>query len=156
MKVQGVTRLVRNIFSAEQQLKSSTWRELFAICFSLDSFQQFLSKQCVMWNTDNSAASLIVKHGSKNLSYSSLVRIFLSFVGVMISNLVTAGSPGDLYLLPTTLANNRIMMTGKLPRNFFDIWIHFGGPLRWTYLRTMKIVKSRGFTPNFIALILQV
>lgn len=52
-------------FSPWEQGRSSTWRELEGIRFALISFKESLKNSCIEWKTDNNAASLIVKSGSK-------------------------------------------------------------------------------------------
>ena len=54
-------------FSPFKKIKSSTWRELEGIRFSLISFKEILKRSSVVWKTDNKAASLIVDSGSKKL-----------------------------------------------------------------------------------------
>ena len=60
----GCTRVVRNFFDLDQKAQSSTWRELFAVYFSIISFKTFLHQKHVLWHTDNYATSLIIKNGS--------------------------------------------------------------------------------------------
>ena len=51
-------------FTIEQGQRSSTWRELYAISFSLAAFVPYLQGEKVLWHTDNVAATSIIKHGS--------------------------------------------------------------------------------------------
>ena len=51
-------------FSEYEIKQSSTWRELFAIKFTLHSFASKISNNSVHWETNNYAASLIVVSGS--------------------------------------------------------------------------------------------
>jgi len=44
--------------------RSSTWRELFAVLYTLKSFCKIFQNQSILWHTDNFAVSLIVKKGS--------------------------------------------------------------------------------------------
>ena len=51
----------------EYEIKqNSTWRELFAIQFALQSFAPKISNKSVCWETENSAASLTVTSESNN------------------------------------------------------------------------------------------
>ena len=52
-------------FSVEETMKSSTWRELTAVLFSLKSFLPRVKSRRVMWKVDNYAASRIVHVGSR-------------------------------------------------------------------------------------------
>ena len=57
--------------------KSSTWRELAAIYFSLESFAQVLEGSLVKWFTDSQSAAKIVEVGSMKLDLQRLaVKIF--------------------------------------------------------------------------------
>ena len=49
----GCIRVVRKNFNLYQKDQSSTWRELFAIYFSIVSFKRFLHQKHVLWHTDN-------------------------------------------------------------------------------------------------------
>jgi len=61
----------RNLSIEEQEL-SSTWRELMAILYGLNSFKHILSGKVVNWFTDNYAASIIVKKGSSKVHLQKL------------------------------------------------------------------------------------
>lgn len=54
-------------FSTTEATKSSTWRELYAVYYSILSLAPFLATRHVEWQTDNFAASLIVTKGSTKL-----------------------------------------------------------------------------------------
>ena len=58
-----MTSHFKNFTSLESQ-KSSTWRELTAISFGIQSLKIFLIGKSVLWKTDNFACSIIVKSGS--------------------------------------------------------------------------------------------
>ena len=51
-------------FSEKEKIKSSTWRELEAIYFSLVSLPNILNGNTLFWHTDNFAAAKIVESGS--------------------------------------------------------------------------------------------
>ena len=60
-----------------QSVKSSTWRELYAIEFSLESFSSVLRNSHVKWFTDNQAAAKIVEVGSMRIDLHRLaLKIF--------------------------------------------------------------------------------
>ena len=52
------------MWSENERMKSSTWRELYAIEFALRSFCGELNDSRVKWLTDNRAAAKIVEVGS--------------------------------------------------------------------------------------------
>ena len=66
----------KNFYSFEQ-IKSSTWRELSAILYALESFKEQLFRQNVIVHTDNMAASIIIKSGSRKKELQDLaIEIF--------------------------------------------------------------------------------
>ena len=60
-------------FSAYEIKQNSTWRELFATQFSLQSFPTKISNKSVCWETDNYAASLTVASESNNTDSPDLL-----------------------------------------------------------------------------------
>lgn len=65
MEFDGRLLVAYRNFSPTEAACSSTWRELIAINFSLQSFSHLLRGKTVVWRTDNYAASLIVPAGSR-------------------------------------------------------------------------------------------
>ena len=61
--------MCKNNFNFIEETKSSTWRELQAIKYSLDS----MKKKHVKWYTDNYASSIIAKSGSNKRELQDLV-----------------------------------------------------------------------------------
>ena len=59
-------------FSDRESDMNSTWRELHAIDFSIKSLSLFLGNRSVLWKTDNSACTYIVKTGSGKAELQSL------------------------------------------------------------------------------------
>jgi hypothetical protein len=59
--------------------KSSTWRELSAIAFSLRSFTDLLAQTHVKWFTDSQAAAKIVETGSMQLELHQIAIDIFSF-----------------------------------------------------------------------------
>ena len=66
------------MWTDSERLQSSTWRELSAIEFSLQSFAPVLKGSHVKWFTDNQAAARIV--GSMKLELHRMARRILIFV----------------------------------------------------------------------------
>ena len=56
--------ICHRMWNDEERRKSSTWRELAAIDFALQSFCPLLKNSSVKWFTDNQAAARIVESGS--------------------------------------------------------------------------------------------
>ena len=59
--------------------KGSTWRELAAIDFSLESFAPILEGSLVKWFTDSQTATRIIEVGSMNWICTGLLLKFFSF-----------------------------------------------------------------------------
>lgn len=51
-------------FTLTESLMHSTWRELYAIQYSLQSLKSVLCNKAVLWKTDNYASHCIIKRGS--------------------------------------------------------------------------------------------
>ena len=64
VNIKGEEKIVYKNFSETESLRSSTWRELFAIEFALCSLKHHLTVCVIQWNTDNYAATRIFKSGS--------------------------------------------------------------------------------------------
>ena len=56
--------MTHSMWNQEEREKSSTWRELRAIHFSLESFLPMLKCRSVHWFTDNQSAVSIINNGS--------------------------------------------------------------------------------------------
>ena len=64
-------------FNFLEETKSSTWRELEAIRYSLDSMKNLLRSKHVKWHTDNYASSIIAKSGINKRELQNLaIEIF--------------------------------------------------------------------------------
>ena len=64
-------------FNFIEETKSSTWRELEAVRYSIDSMKRLLRNKQVKWHTDNYASSTIAKSGSNKRELQELaIEIF--------------------------------------------------------------------------------
>ena len=72
ISIDGAENVIYKNWSAGDAAKSSTWRELFAIFFSIISLKDIVSNRAVQWHTDNYAASLIFKSGSNKEELQNL------------------------------------------------------------------------------------
>ena len=63
-EIKGKKYLIQKNFSSTEKCRSSTWRELEAIYYSLCSLPKSLNNNLLFWHTDNFAASKIVESGS--------------------------------------------------------------------------------------------
>ena len=69
--------ICHNMWTEEESGKSSTWRELYAIEFALESFCTVSKNSHVKWFTDSQAAAKIVEVGSMRTDLHTLaLRIF--------------------------------------------------------------------------------
>ena len=62
--IQGSSLLFHRNWSAAESQKSSTWRELATVKYSLEAFNDNLAGHRVRWNTDNQNVVRIVQFGS--------------------------------------------------------------------------------------------
>ena len=53
-------------------MRSSTWRELKAVCLALEAFADLLSNTRVIWYTDNQNVKSILLNGSRKLDLQAL------------------------------------------------------------------------------------
>ena len=63
-EIKGKKYLIHKNFSSTENCRSSTWRELEAIYYSLCSLPKSLNNNLLFWHNDNFAASKIVESGS--------------------------------------------------------------------------------------------
>ena len=63
-KEKGKGNICYKSFSNQEKFQSSTWRELEAIRFSLNSSKNKFENKTIFWYTDNYACSLITRKGS--------------------------------------------------------------------------------------------
>ena len=73
-------------FTSQEQGKSSTWREMMAVLFSLRSFSNILKSSKVIWRIDNYAAANIIKVGSP---VADLHEISLEMFDLCFQNQIT-------------------------------------------------------------------
>ena len=62
--IQGSSFVGHKNWSAEESQKSSTWKELIAISFAVEAFDNHLAGQAVTCNTDNQNVVRIIQAGS--------------------------------------------------------------------------------------------
>ena len=75
-EIKGKKYLIQKNFSSTEKCRSSKWRELEAIYYSLCSLPKFLNNS-LFWHTDNFAASKIVESGSSKLELQEkAIKIF--------------------------------------------------------------------------------
>ena len=72
-------RVCHKLWEPSERSKSSTWRELAAIDFSLESFAPILEGSLIKWFTDSQTAARIIEVESMKLDLHRLaIKIFQS------------------------------------------------------------------------------
>ena len=71
-KNKGKDKICHKNFSVVEKTKSSTWRELAAIRYSLESTKYTFQSKTIFWYTDNYATSVTVKKGSSETHLHNL------------------------------------------------------------------------------------
>ena len=84
------------MWTHSESLQSSTWRELCAVEFSLQSFAPVLKGSHVKWFTDNQATARIVEVGSMKLELHGMARRIFYIC-------VQSGIYLDIQWIPRTL-----------------------------------------------------
>ena len=79
-----------------EETKSSTWRELEARRYSLDSMKNLLRNKHVKWHTDNYSSSFIAKSGSNKRELQELAIKILTLRLNITSGLIFHGFPGKV------------------------------------------------------------
>ena len=85
-KVVSINLVSHRMLEKFEAGKNSTWRELKAVEFSMDSFKERLCNSSVEWFTDNYAASVIISSGSNK---KELQEIALNIFDICNSNNIT-------------------------------------------------------------------
>ena len=76
-EIKGKKYLIQKNFSSTEKCRSSTWRELKAVYYSLCSLPKFINNDSLFWHNDNFGASKIVESGSsKPELQEKIVKIF--------------------------------------------------------------------------------
>ena len=73
----GREHICLKFFSEYQIKQSSTWGELFAIQFALQSFTPKINNNSAFWETDNYATSLIVTSDSNRAHWYPRLTLYL-------------------------------------------------------------------------------
>ena len=78
-EVNTINGIVHGMWSLEETLRSSTWRELCAVQRSLKALEHILENQRVKWLTDNQNVCRIVKKGSMKPDLQSMALDIFGF-----------------------------------------------------------------------------
>ena len=102
--VVGTNEVSHRMWTACEAAKSSTWRELKVIQFTLSAFKASVRGKCVKWHSDSQGAVRVVEIGSPSAELHLLRLIFSIFVELTILHLFPSGFPGNLMLVLMRLA----------------------------------------------------
>ena len=117
------------VWTDNKSSKSSTWRELSVIEFSLQSFASLLERAHVKWYTDSQAAARVVEVGSMKLDLHRIARRIFSIC-------IQSGIYLDIQWIPRSLNEqadyiSRLIDTDdwQITHDFFCIsGLAFGAP----------------------------
>ena len=123
----GVKLSYRN-FSQMESESSSTWRELEAIRFSIESFAPYLQNKTMIWHTDNYAASLIVVSGSNKRDLQLLSENVFNMCRKLNLHLTVKWIPRDCLSYVDFLSKQIDHDDWQTTKQFFHYLNHMWGP----------------------------
>ena len=138
----------RNFSPSESQMHS-TWRELFAIRFSLDSLSVFLKGKAVLWKTDNYACSLIVKSGSGKQNLQTLSEEIHEICQKENINLETQWVPRETIPFADKLSRYRDTDNWEITGEFFNYLEKLWGPFTIDRFADSTNKKLKRFNSKF-------
>ena len=131
------------LWTENESLRSSTWRELSVIEFSLKSFAPVLKGSHVKWYTDSQAAAKVVEVGSMKLDLHRIARSIFSIC-------IQSGIHLEVQWIPRTLNQqadyiSRLIDTDdwQITNEFFlSFLMSVGGPILLIVLPIITITNS--------------
>ena len=138
------------MWSENERMKSSTWRELYTIEFALRSFCGELKNSRVKWFTDNRAAAKIVEVGST--IYNALLCVFSKFASLIRFHWISHGFLVMKLQKLISLVGLLTSMIGRYRVPCFFSSKHCGVHTRWIVSQIIIILNylvfSRFWTPG--------
>ena len=92
------------MWSPFEAAKSSTWRELKAVHFTLTSFKELVEGKSVKWHSDNQGAVRIVVIGSPNSELHSIALYIFDFCRKFNVIFVPQWVPRELVLMKLAMS----------------------------------------------------
>ena len=84
-EINTVNGILHGVWTSEESAKSSTWREMMAVCRCLGSLSNVLAYQRVKWFSDNKGVTSIVHKGSMEKELQDIaLEIFSIFISKSI------------------------------------------------------------------------
>ena len=83
-------------WSLAESVRSSTWRELKAVCLALEAFASRLSNSKVFWYSDNQNVESILRNGSRKCDLQELALVVFRICLLHCISLEVKWIPRDL------------------------------------------------------------
>ena len=136
-------------FSPSESLMHSTWRELYAIRFSLESLSCFLKEKAVLWKTDNYACSIIVKSGSAKSNLQILAEEIQEICQMENINFETQWVPRETIPYADKLSRYEDTDSWEITEGFFSYLNELWGPFSIDRFADSANKKLRRFNSKF-------
>ena len=81
-EINTVSGISHGVWTSEESAKSSTWREVMAVCRCLGSWSNVLAYQRVKWFSDNKGVTLIVHKGQMKKELGILGQVWCLIVAI--------------------------------------------------------------------------
>ena len=147
--IDGRDKTAYKNFNLLEKQKSSTWRELQAINFSINSLQQFLCHRSLHWHTDNFAASLIAKSGSNKADLQKLSEEIFGNCRAHNIDLKVFWVPRDSISYTDFLSKQQDYDDWQTTKFFFDLLNHKWGPFTVDRFADNENAKVARFNSKF-------
>ena len=144
-------QIAQGKFTEFEKSTSSTYRELLAVKYVLQSFGNSLRHEGVQWYSDNVNVSRIIEAGSSKVYLQKIaIDIFELCLNFDIYNYNQNGSPGRKILLLIAFLNIRTRMIGALITKLFSIYNKNSEFSQLTDSLANQTLKLKFLIQNFI------
>jgi len=132
-----------------EKTKSSTWRELEGIRFSLIAFKEILRNSSVLWKTDNYATSLIVDSGSRKIELQQLAIEIYEITQFNNITLKVQWIPRDENIRADFISKVIDVDDWQLSEEFFNYLNNLWGPFSIDRFANHYNTKTERFNSRF-------
>ena len=132
--VVGTNEVSHRMWTACEEAKSSTWRELKAIQFA---FKALVRGKCVKWHSDSQGAVRVVEIGSPSAELHSIALDIFYFCRTYNITLIPQWVPRELNACADAISHIVDFMTGIQPPSSSHTWTAFGAHIQSTGLRML-------------------
>ena len=136
-------------FSRQEREKSSTWREMRAISYALNSFIKLITNRSVLCHTDNYAASRIVAVGSSNLELQDLALSIFQICSCNGIDLKVIWIPRETNIAADKLSKYVDVDDWQLSPNFFAFLSKKWGPFTIDRFADNENAKLKRFNSKY-------